>query len=187
MQNENEESKKRKKMTNDLGVLVVHLQFEYLYHVSRRFELGYNIVQNLVEYAAQHSLPVIFSVFQTKKIPELITKISKNLPKESYKLSFGGKFNSFQGDDLLVREFIAKGVKRIILSGFNKYCCVYRTAQGALDNGFNFCTSNDVLFSWDSREERDSSLENLRNFYKKKETLYTTCKDLLACELGACS
>lgn len=166
-------------MASDLGVLVVHLHEEY--QCSDRLGDSKNSIgdiRRVLWEAVRTQSPIIFTTLF--RIP-LFPPLYHGLPPHSYDHSAGNAINCFSGDLTLAERLRNKGIKRIILAGYNKYCCVYHTARAAVIEGFQFATGEDILFGTPKNQQ---NAKEINQFYHDYGTMYPRIQDLISGEFS---
>lgn len=168
----------------NLGILVVHLlgdNLPLLTHESKDVGEGLEKVKEVLRAGTKAEVPIFLSESDmrrtTKKIYEGVNGLSHYVfPVDLY---------PFQ--DQSFKDYIQKRkIQRIILTGFNRVCCVKSAAEEIVNNRLSFAVSDDLLFGnmqsdgWlGSDEDKRETLK----FYEKKGTLYSNYRELIEVEL----
>ena len=154
-----------------LATIIVHLQESYrpyFKHPSGDVSQGLENVARLMRTSAKANVPVI--VAELEGNGETVPQV-KNLIPETRAQKIVSGYMSILNDPQIVRNLKAREIEGVILAGFNKYACVWFTAQDAARNGLWYRTSSDVLFytscnEWSIRKEGENH-QFIEEEYKK--------------------
>lgn len=125
------------------AILLIDMQDSFLGRLNpyeREEEIPYQI--EVLNAAKRNSIPIFVIEYagMGSTIPELMDVIS-NSDYEIITKPYNNGFLQTNLDDLLKE----KGIDSLVLMGVFASACVYETAEGALEKGYEILTSTDVI------------------------------------------
>lgn len=179
------------KEKRNLGVLVVDMQKEFEGGIDNKFQLVSSQLK-LLKYAKQNNLPIFVleyvgagSVFDylIREIKDYSNKIFvKKYHNDAFivKKYDNGSFCYsdesevyFIGDSHLDLELKNKQINDLIVTGVNRYICVFSTVYDAIGRGYKINTSNDLMNHPKEKEESDWFSENTNYFESIDELIHS--------------
>lgn len=141
---------------NDLSCLVVDMQQKFLdNHDADAVRKIVDGQIGVLDYCSKEGVPVFFLEYNRHggTIDDLKV-VAESCDVEYVRKDYNdGFYNS-----TLKWRLRMKGRDHLLLMGVNKSICVSETAQGALENGFRFSTSDDLLSDSNIKAEGGSDL-----------------------------
>ncbi|MBR9683410.1 isochorismatase family protein [Candidatus Woesearchaeota archaeon] len=126
----------------DLGVLVVDMQLEFLQDRSYRKKL----IQRhklLLKYCAEYDIPTVdINYLNCGMTVRPIRKAMKRIRRKYHLIK--DDQNAFLQEEL-TSQLQEWDISTVFITGVYYPACVYKTAQGALDNGFSIMSAKNIV------------------------------------------
>ena len=138
---------------------------EYANHLPTYSRIKTELENHDTKYIEKKSDGAFINYFVNEQRVPFLRKSEEEYKKE------GKSVDKIETD--LDYELKQQDVANILITGIGRYHCVLKTAQQALDRGYNVLTCNDLI------DGKAMDLEAIEKWYKQNTTNYKTLTELL--------